>query len=113
MPMFMIEPSSSPNHRYQIDVYGKTIRFGSPTMDNFLIHNDQDRRRSYLNRSKGIKTKNGKITRNYVLSPNYWSRRVLWLSGEPLLGIDPKFHSLVQQQINKIKTLEQKKKIKS
>ena len=108
--MFVIEPSVSPNHRYQIDVYGKVINFGSPTMDNFLMHKDEQRRRSYLNRSKGIKRKDGKITRNYVFSPNYWSRRVLWASGEPLLGIDHVYHSLIQQQIDKIKTLEQKKK---
>lgn len=79
-------------------------------MENFLMHKNEQRRRSYLNRSRNIKRKDGKITRNYPLSANYWSRRVLWASGEPLLGIDHKYHSLIQHQIDKIKTLEQKKK---
>jgi len=102
MPMFIIEKSSSPNHRYQIEVYGKKIYFGSPNMDNYLIHRDNQRRDNYLKRSSKIKNKEGKFTRSSPLSPNYFSRRVLWLSGEPWLGIDKKYHSLLNSQIQKV-----------
>ena len=104
--MFIITKSSSPNHRYEVDVYGKKIKFGSPTMENFLVHKDQERKKNYLKRSSNIRNKQGKITRNYVLSPNYWSRRVLWESGEPWLGIAEKYWKHLEQEIKKIKRLE-------
>ena len=113
MPMFIIEKSTSPNHRYQVEVYGKMIRFGSPTgsstSDNYWIHKDEVRRKNYLTRSKGIVNKIGKTTRNYPLSKNYWSRRVLWSSGEPWLGIVKKYWKLLDDQVEKIRRLEQRR----
>lgn len=108
MPMFIVEKSTSPNHRYQIDVYGKMIRFGSPTMENWWIHGDPKRRDNYLKRSKNIVNSKGKYTRNYPLSPNYYSRRILWESKEPWLGIDKKYWSLLDDQVRKVKKWEQK-----
>jgi hypothetical protein len=107
--MFIIEPSTSPNHRYQVEVYGKMIRFGSPSMDNYWIHKDEVRRKNYLTRSKGIKNKKGKTTRNYPLSKNYWSRKILWSSGEPWLGIDKKYWKLLDDQIEKIRKIESRR----
>jgi len=107
---FIIEQSTSPNHRFQVEVYGKMIRFGDPTMQNYWIHRDEVRRKNYLTRSKGIKNKEGKTTRNYPLSPNYWSRRILWKSGEPWLAIDKKYWKLLDDQIDKIKNLEEAKR---
>jgi hypothetical protein len=109
MPMFIVEKSTSPRHRYQIEVYGKIIRFGSPTMENWWIHGDPKRRENYLKRSKSIINAKGKFTRNYPLSPNYWSRRILWESGEPWLGIDRKYWEILQDQVVKVKKWEQKK----
>lgn len=33
---------------------------------------------SYLTRSAGIRDGKGNLTKNNKLSPNYWSRKVLW-----------------------------------
>lgn len=106
MPMFIVEKSTSKLHRYQVDVYGKIIRFGSPVMQNWWIHRDENRRKNYLSRSKNIKNSMGKFTRNYPLSPNYWSRRILWKSREPWLGIDKKYWPLLNEQITKVKRWE-------
>jgi len=107
--MFVVEKSTSPRHRYQVEVYGKTIRFGSPTMENWWIHKDPKRRDNYLARSKNIINAKGKYTRIYPLSPNYWSRRILWESNEPWLGIDKEYWPLLDQQVRKVKKLEQKR----
>jgi hypothetical protein len=53
----------------------KLIHFGAASMG----HNySEAARKSYLARSGGIKNKAGKSTANDKLSPNYWSRKVLW-----------------------------------
>ena len=41
-------------------------------------HGDKKRREKYLARAKGIKDKNGKLTKDNPLSPNYWAIRYLW-----------------------------------
>ena len=37
---------------------------------------------NYLNRSAGIRDKDGNLTKNDPWSPNYWSRKVLWPKGD-------------------------------
>ncbi len=56
----------------------KLLHFGAKGMSDFRIHKDEKRRANYLARSGGIKNKNGELTRNDKLSPNYWSRKILW-----------------------------------
>ena len=43
-----------------------------------LNHNDTKRRMNYLQRSKGIKDKNGNLTYLDKNSPNYYSVKYLW-----------------------------------
>ena len=43
-----------------------------------LNHNDTKRRMNYLQRSKGIKDKNGNLTYLNKNSPNYYSVKYLW-----------------------------------
>jgi len=43
-----------------------------------LNHNDAKRRINYLQRSKGIKDKNGNLTYLNKNSPNYYSVKYLW-----------------------------------
>ena len=109
MPMFIVEKSTSPRHRYQVEVYGKLVRFGSPVMENWWIHKDPIRRENYLKRSAGIKDSQGRFTRNNPLSPNWWSRKVLWQSNEPYLGVDKKYWKTIDTQIQKVKRWEQMK----
>jgi hypothetical protein len=69
-------------------VEGKTIHFGAPSAEHFkdrtgtwsqLDHGDRKRRASYLARSAGIRDAQGRLTKDNRLSPNYHSRRILWL----------------------------------
>lgn len=62
----------------------KSVAFGHRE---YLHNYSETARKNYLTRSAGIRTKNGELTKNDPLSPNYWSRRVLWSSGEPWLLI--------------------------
>jgi hypothetical protein len=57
----------------------KLIHFGDSTMKDYTQHGNAARRKNYLSRSAGIKDKNGKLTKDNKLSPNYWSRRILWI----------------------------------
>lgn len=41
---------------------------------------------NYLRRSAGIRNKKGELTMNDKWSPNYWSRKILWLKGKPTTG---------------------------
>ena len=43
-----------------------------------LNHGDQERRKSYLDRSGKIKDKQGRLTKDLPSSANYHARRVLW-----------------------------------
>ena len=69
---------------------GKTIHFGASEMEQYkdstglglyshLDHNDKERRKSYIARAKGIKTKDGKLTWNDRESANYYSIFYLWM----------------------------------
>lgn len=53
----------------------KTIHFGARGYK----HNYSEKAwRSYIARASGIRDKEGRLTKNNKLSPNYWSIRVLW-----------------------------------
>ena len=80
--------STRKNKKLMVIVNNKTIHFGEKTMEHFSdktglldkskSHNNQIRRKNYLTRSAGIKTQNGKLTKDDPESPNYHSRRILW-----------------------------------
>ena len=56
----------------------KLIHFGDASMSDFRQHKDPKRRKSYLDRSGGIRNKEGKLTKDDKNSANYYSRRYLW-----------------------------------
>ena len=73
--------------KLMVEVSGRTIHFGDSNMEHFKDktgiwrsknHGDDNRRDSYLARSKGIKDGSGKLTWKDPKSPNYHSIRVLW-----------------------------------
>ena len=57
---------------------GKKIHFGSTKHEDYLSHKDDDRRKKYLKRAKGIKNKQGELTFEKPESANYWSIKLLW-----------------------------------
>lgn len=56
----------------------KIIHFGDSKMKDFTQHKDKERRKNYLARSAWIKDWKWKLTKDNILSANYWARKVLW-----------------------------------
>jgi hypothetical protein len=84
---YQYEKSDKKGKKLMVIVKNKKIHFGDNTMEHFkdktgiwksLDHNDPKRRKSYLSRSGGIRDKEGNLTKNNPLSPNYHARKVLW-----------------------------------
>lgn len=75
------EITRSPRKNKQLmvifDYKGKQriVHFGDPKMPEYPGTKRGD---NYCTRSYGIVDGQGKPTRNNPLSPNYWSRRILW-----------------------------------
>ncbi len=81
------EKSTRPDKKLMVKVKGEIIHFGSRQMEHFKDktgiwkskdHNDESRRQNYLRRSAGIKNKEGKLTKDDPMSPNYHARKILW-----------------------------------
>jgi hypothetical protein len=81
---------SGDKHKMKVLVYHdgkqKLIRFGLRGMQDYTQHKDKKRRENYLKRSAGIRDGDGNLTKDNPFSANYWSRRILWDSGEPIVG---------------------------
>jgi hypothetical protein len=82
-PLYKPYKSTNPKKKGMVYVKGnnnnkKLIYFGDSSMQDFRQHRDLQRRKNYLNRSAGIRDKDGNLTKNNKNSPNYWSRKVLW-----------------------------------
>ena len=56
----------------------RLIHFGDSSMSDFTKHKDKKRQKNYLDRSGGIRNKEGKLTKDDKNSANYWSRRINW-----------------------------------
>lgn len=90
--MFRItkSPVKNKKKRATFKIKGKvhTVDFGHTAYEDYTMHGDDKRRVAYLKRSAGIRDGRGKLTKNNPLSGVYWSRRILWASGESFAGID-------------------------
>jgi hypothetical protein len=84
---YTYEKSTRPGKKLMTEVKGKRIHFGDSSMEHFKDktgiwkskdHNDKQRRKNYLSRTAGIKNKEGKLTKDDPMSPNYHARRILW-----------------------------------
>ena len=82
------EKSNRKNKKYMVFYNNKWIHFGDIRYEHYkdrtplkiysyLDHNDKQRRKNYLQRSMGIKSK-GNLTYNDPNSPNYYSIKYLW-----------------------------------
>jgi len=72
------EKSNRKNKKFMVLWKGKYIHFGHSDYEDYSVHNDKKRRESYLKRSRGIRNKDGTLTKNDPMSPNFWSIRLLW-----------------------------------
>jgi len=58
-----LEYSHNINKKYVVTLKnGNKIHFGDPQYEDFLIHNDKDRRNRYRKRASKIKDKHGNLT---------------------------------------------------
>ncbi len=63
--------------------FAKLIHFGAAGYG----HNySSEAKRRYLARSKNIRNKEGKLTKDDPWSANYWARKVLWPANKPATG---------------------------
>ena len=81
------EKATAKNKKLSVIVDGKKINFGHTSYQHFkdktgiwksLNHGDKERRKNYLTRSKGIKDKNGNLTKDDPTKANYHAIRILW-----------------------------------
>ena len=74
--------SKSKNKKFSVyvmkDGNKKLIHFGDSRYQDFNQHKDEKRRKSYLDRAKGIKNKKGELTWRDKNTSNYWSIKYLW-----------------------------------
>jgi len=82
-PLYKPFKSTKQGKKGMVIVRGKEgkkrlIHFGDSNMKDFRQHKDSARRKNYLERSGGIRDKDGKLTKNNKNSANYWARKVLW-----------------------------------
>ena len=88
MPEF--KKSTNSTKKYMVKTpSGKWVHFGSRDMEHYkdqtplqlykhLNHNDVKRREAYLARARGIKDKNGHLTKDNPEKSNYYAIRYLW-----------------------------------
>jgi hypothetical protein len=82
------ELSDKKDKKLKVYVNGKWIYFGATNYQHYndktgLLpksesHHDEDRRRLYLVRAKGIKNKEGQLTKDDPNSANHHAIRILW-----------------------------------
>ena len=82
------ELSDNKNKKLKVKVNNKWVHFGDNRYDHYFDktkllnpqfnHFDKDRRHKYLLRAMSIMDKNGNLTYNNPLSPNYHSVKILW-----------------------------------
>ena len=81
------EKSSRKGKKLMVRIDNKLIHFGDSSAEHFfdktriwkeLDHKNEKKKKNYLTRSAGIKDKEGKLTKDNKLSPNYHSRKILW-----------------------------------
>ena len=66
-----LDYSKRKNNKYMVEYNGKKIHFGSVNTEDFIIHKDPDRRDKYLT------NRNGELTYQLPIYPNYWSIKLL------------------------------------
>ena len=72
-----LDYSKRKNYKYVVEYNDKKIQFGSTKTEDYITHQDKDRRQKYLNKAKKIKDKDGRLTHELPFYPNYWSVNLL------------------------------------
>lgn len=70
--------SNRKDKKYYVVYKGKKIHFGHTSYDDYTTHGDDKRRRNYLARARGIRSKHGELTYNNKNYANYWAIHINW-----------------------------------
>lgn len=70
--------SSDGGKKLMVFVGGRWIHFGSRGMGDYLIHGDDERRRLFRLRARGIRGDDGGFAYKDRNSPLFWSYNILW-----------------------------------
>lgn len=73
-----IRVSKSKDKKYDYIEDGKIYSFGAKGMEDYLDHNDKERRKNFRARMSGIKLKDGTRAIDKKPSPAYLSYYILW-----------------------------------
>ena len=72
-----LQYSKRKNNKYMLEYNNKKIHFGSAKTEDFITHQDPIRREKYRVKAKRITDKDGRLTHELPLYPNYWSVNLL------------------------------------
>lgn len=70
--------STRKDKKFMVKYDNKWVHFGQEGYEDFLDHNDRQRRKNYRRRAEGIRDKEGRLTYKLKTSPNFWAVNVLW-----------------------------------
>ena len=73
-----IMPSTRKNKKYVVVYNNKSINFGDSRYEDYIDHQDEERRHRYRQRASKITNKDGELTYKDKNSPNYYSYHLLW-----------------------------------
>ena len=73
-----LKESGRKNKKYVGTYKGKDIHYGDSRYQDFIDHQDLDRRHRYRQRASKITDKNGKLTYKDKSKANFWSYFTLW-----------------------------------
>ncbi len=70
--------STRKDKKYMVLTDNGIVHFGQKGIKDFRQHGNKKKQKSYCNRAKGIKDKNGNLTYKNKNTANFWSRSLLW-----------------------------------
>lgn len=73
-----LKRSNRKNKKWMVKYNNKWIHFGDNRYMDFTQHKNQERRKSYLKRAKGIRDGKGNLTHKNKNSANFWAINILW-----------------------------------
>ena len=73
-----VRESPRKGKKYVVTYKGKDIHYGAKGYQDFIDHQDLDRRHRYRVRASKITDKNGKLTYKDKTRANFWAYHTLW-----------------------------------
>ena len=102
MRYIILQKSHRKNKRYMVIIENgkktETVHFGDSRYYNYLVHNDDQRKKLYINRHK----KNETWGRRGIYTAGFWSRWLLWEKktiNKAIKNIERKFRVKIKNRL--------------